>query len=774
LRNVESMKTSLEDEEGPIPAAINILDVLRGMRKRRLLIGGMTLLAMSTAFGLVTVVKPVYTTEAQVLVGNLETPFDRVQGNITAVSATAVDDREIASQIAVLKSDDLGRRVVAALKLADDPHYNVMLKGLGWLTTIKMKLGFANDPRLMSPEQRALDTYNAGLIVYPIPISNVIAIKVSSADPAMTAKVANTLAETYVNFTRESTAEPTERARRWLSQQIDSLRGKVAASDAAVEQFRTQAGLLQGAASTLGSQQLSELNSQITLAEAAKTDARSRADSIRSLLASKGSVDASADVLASVVIQSLKQQQTDAMKMVAELSAVYLPSHPKMIAAQKQLDNINRRIRSEALKIVDGLQEQADIAEAREASLRKSLDQLKNQASGSNLDDVKLKALEREAQANRALLETMLARYAEATARLDPGAQPGFARVIETADVPAAPSFPKTGPMVLLITIAGLGMGLGLAFLLEMMAAAARLNNRLLRAIPAEDRTPQDETAAESPPPDKPEQAAAVTPVATGEVVPATTADEHTPAAVAQLQPTPVPEPALAVLPAARNPHAGPAAGAVAPIVSWFMAETPAHGAASLAITSLGGGPGDTSVAAVGLARALAARERRVIIVDLSGGGSWLQQLCGAADGPGLADLVTGAADFTKVIIRDSHSSVHLLRFGADHSDRARGQVRERLTAVLAALARSYETIVVHLGEAGAETPAMVRLCGAAVVLAPATRLSDVTVALAALRRSGFRAGRHVLIGPPSVEAASDAAPVTASAERTRVPKAGA
>jgi polysaccharide biosynthesis transport protein len=767
------MKRSLEDEEGPIPAAINILDVLRGMGQRKLLIIGVTALAFSVAVTMVTVLKPVYNTEAQVLVGSLETPFDRVQGNDAAVGGTSVSDRDIDTQIAVVKSDDLGRRVVAALKLAEDPHFNGLLNGMGRLGAIKLKLGFGDDPRLKTPEQRALGTYNAGLTVYPVPNSNVIAIKVASSDPGLAAKVANTLAETYVNFTRESSAEPTERARRWLSQQIDGLRGKVAASDAAVEQFRAQAGLLQGASTTtLGSQALSELNSQITLAEAALTEARSRADSIRSLLATKGTVDASADVLASPVIQGLKQQQTDAMKTVAELSAVYLPNHPKMIAAQKQLDNINRRIRSEALKIVDGLEEQARIAEARAASLRTSLDQLKNKASGANLDDVKLKALEREAQANRSLLETMLARYAEATARLDPGAQPGGARIIETADVPSAPSFPKTGPMVTLITIAGLCLGLGLAFLLEIMAAAARLNDRMARASRAGDVAIPDKAQPEATPAVKP--ALPATAATSAHVDPAIAATQVAPSATVPWQAPPVPQPALVMLPAVRGLDSMPSPEAVAAILAWFETEKQARPAASLAVTSLGGGPGDTSVAAVALARALAAMNRRVIVADLARNGSWLQQICGSAEGPGLSDLVTGAADFTKVINRDQRSAAHLLRFGTDRSDRAQGLVRERLAPVLSALAQAYDTVIVHLGEAAPETPSLVHECAAALLLAPATRLSDVTAALAGLRKKGFAAAQHVLIGPPAAEAVPDVAVASANAERPRVPKTGA
>ncbi len=276
------------------------------------------------SLGVVNVVKPVYTTETQILVTDLETPFDKVQSVQGTPAQSAISDRDLETQMAVIKSEDLGRRVVTALKLQEHPSFNPLIGGMGSVGKLKLKLGFGEDPRLKTAEQLALDAYNDSLTVYGIPLSNVIAIKVTAGGPKIAAEVANTLAETYVASTREATTLPNERARQWLSQQIDSLRIKVATSDSAVEQFRAQAGLFQGQTSTLGAQELSELNTQITQAEAAKSDARSRAESIRNLLSETGSVDASADVLAANVIQDLKKLQTEAQRNVAELSAVYL------------------------------------------------------------------------------------------------------------------------------------------------------------------------------------------------------------------------------------------------------------------------------------------------------------------------------------------------------------------------------------------------------------------------------------------------------------------
>lgn len=736
------MMSNRETGTGPIPAAINVMDVLRGVARRKTMIVGVSLFALAAGIGLVKYLKPVYSTEAQVLIQNLETPFDRVQ--VADNQRTdGVDDRIVASQMQVLKSADLGRRVVAALGLEAKPEFNSLINGMGTVSQIKLRLGFGEDPRLKTPEQRALDRYSDQLSIYQQPSSNVIAIKYTSFDPKIAAQVANTLAETYVTTTRESQLQPTTRARDWLAGEIANLRRKLAASEEAVEQFRAQAGLLQGATTTLGTQEISELNSQITVARTASSEARARADAIRELLQTRGSVESSSDVLASAAVQRLKEQRGEATRRVAELSATYLPNHPRMIAAQSEVASLDKQIRAEALKVVSSLEEQARVADAREKSLRASLDELKAVESTANLDDVKLKALERDVAADRALLETLLSRYAEASSRQDQSAQPGLARIIQTAGVPTAPTFPKTGPLVALITIAGLSFAIGFAFLIELMAAANRLNRRF------EDAEDGEQVAAAS---------VAATSAPVRPAMPVQAAPVIQPA----WQPPPVPPipQHLAAIPGTGSAtdanmviDAPETAAAVRQLAAWVQGIHNSGSANRIGLTSIGGNAGDTSVASLAIARHFANAGKRVAVADLSRTGSLLENLSGVSRGPGLAELVSGAADFTKVIGRDGQSTVHLLRYGIDRSPATSDLVLDRAESVLAALSRAYELVIVNLGEAQHETPVLLHKCEAALILAPLQRSSDVTSAVQALMATGLHAAGHVLIEKPAVAA---------------------
>lgn len=723
-------------------STINLLDVVRGMGRRKLVILVFTLVALCAGLMLVKFLKPTYSTEAQILIENLASPFDRTQSP-DPQQPDPVDDRVIKSQMSVLKSQDVALRVVTSLNLQDRPEFDSLKqKGVGKIKQLLLNFGFGVDPRLQTPQQRALDRLTGGLAVYQIPDSNVVAVKYSSTDPRTAAEVANALVKIYAASTAETNSQPTTRARDWIAGQIEDLRRKVAASDASIEKFRSQAGLLQGENSTLGTQELSELNTQITLAEAARTEAEERAKSIKNVLATKGTVVGSTDVLNSTIVQSLREQQVASARRVAELSATYLPSHPKMIAAQNDLRNIDRQIRGEALKLVDSLDQQARIAEAREKSLRARLEEMKGRESTANLASVKLKALERESAADKALLESLLLRYADASARQDLSTQPGMARIIQHAAIPTSPSFPKPGPLVLLITLAGLAFSLGLSFLMEIMAAANRLG------LPAANNAPQPSE------PQKPAAFAESSAPQVQEAPPLRHFPEAPSLAANSIQ-------AFAAFPSATSPEGNLELlrdvdnqdrhglhAASRQVADWALKRQRMAALRRLAITGMGGGAGDSSMATVAIARAIAAKGARVVVIDLATEGSSIDMLFGLPAGPGFVDLLAGSTDFTKVIARDPLSNAHLLRFGTERNEATLSLMDQRTEAVLNALGNIYDVVIIHAGETSSRTTLLLIKCQAALLLAPRLRQGDVAKTAKSLLVSGLAEVQFVRLEP--------------------------
>ena len=280
-------------------------------------------------------------------------------------------------------------------------------------------------------------------------------------------------------------------ASQWLSGEIDNLRKKVADAESRVEDFRSKSSLFVGTNNTtLSNQQMGELNTQLNNARALKSDAESKARLIREMLQSGKPIEAS-EVLNSELIRRLSEQRVTLRGQLAEQSSTLLDNHPRIKELKAQLADLDRQIRDEASKLSRSLDNDARIASGRVDGLSASLEQLKKQATSTNGNDVQLRALEREAKAQRDLLESYLAKYREANTRENIDAAPADGRIISRASVSNAPAYPKKLPIVLIATLATLMLSAGAIVTGELLrmtaprAVAAFVSSPARRRVPA-------------------------------------------------------------------------------------------------------------------------------------------------------------------------------------------------------------------------------------------------------------------------------------------------
>src|SRR6185312_5338762 len=207
---------------------------------------------------------------------------------------------------------------------------------------------------------------------------------------------------------RDSRQQEAKIASRWLASEIDSLRKRVADAEARVANFRSKANLFTGPNNTtLSSQELGELNTQLNNARALKADAEAKARLIRQMLQSGKPIETTA-VLNSELMRRLSEQRVLLRAQLAEQSETLLPKHPRIRELKAQLADLDHQIRDEAVKIARSLENDSRLAGDRVDSLAATLNQMKKQASSSNDQDIQLRALERDAKADRDLLETYL------------------------------------------------------------------------------------------------------------------------------------------------------------------------------------------------------------------------------------------------------------------------------------------------------------------------------------------------------------------------------
>lgn len=689
-----------------------------------------TAVAAALSFAIVNVVTPRYKSEARILVDGRENVFMRP-------NAERIEDRKeldaeaIASQVQIVLSRDLAREIIKKNKLGERPEFDPVLQGLSPLRAMLALLGVGRDPLKLTAEERVLDSYYERLTVFAVDKSRVIAIEFQSRDPELAARVANSIAEGYLAMQASAKQEQARSAGQWLSGEIEDLRKKVADAEARVEDFRGKASLFVGTNNTtLSNQQMGEINTQLSNARAQKSDAEAKARLIRSMLQSGRPIEAS-EVLNSELFRRLSEQRATLRAQLAEQSSTLMDGHPRIKELRAQIGDLDRQLRDEAGKLSRSLENDARIAGARAESMNANLDQLKKQAVSTNTQDVQLRALEREAKAQRDLLESYLAKFREATTRENLEAGPSDARIISRALVSNIPAYPKKLPIVLIATLATL-----------MLSAGTIVTGELLK-MTAPRATGMAAPVMHASVPGMP--ASVLAPAAPA---PATRAAHVSP----PLQPEPeMPRPVERPVAERRTEQAAPALG-----VERVAEELRGLGNAARKITVMGmGDPASTSLTALTLAR-LMVREASVVLVDLSPASGALRAVMSDPATPGLSDLSVGAASFGQIITKDRMSRVQIVGAGTRKMDAA-VLLTPGMTMTIDALTRVYDYVILDAGALD-DVPEQLVSTNAHAVLVTVAGLDNQTreVVRSELLGAGFRgvtmldaAGDPSLLGRP-------------------------
>src|SRR4051812_21151054 len=465
-------------------------------RKRRWIIVP-TLLALVLSVAAVNLVTPRYKSEARILIDGRENVFLRPNGERNE-ERTALDAEAVTSQVQLLQSRDLAREIIRKNKLAERPEFDPVLQGFSPLKSLLALFGIGRDPFSLTPEERVLDAYYERFTAYAVDKSRVIVVEFQSRDPELAVRVANSIAEGYLVLQQDARQEQAKAAGQWLSGEIENLRKKVSDAESRVEDFRSKSSLFIGTNNTtLSNQQMGEINTQLNNARALKSDAESKARLIKDMLLSGRPIEAS-EVLNSELVRRLSEQRVTLRAQLAEQSSTLLDGHPRIKELKAQLGDIDRQLREEASKVSRSLDSDSRIAGGRVENLSASLDQLKKQASSTNGQDVQLRALEREAKAQRDLLESYLAKYREATTRENIDTGPADGRIISRASVSNTPAYPKKLPIVLIATLATLLLTSGAIATGELLRMTAPRATAAFAPAPARMPMPEQAPATET------------------------------------------------------------------------------------------------------------------------------------------------------------------------------------------------------------------------------------------------------------------------------------
>ena len=469
--------------EEPFP----LLDYLQLLWFRRHLIIAITIFVAVIGFIYVNQLKSVYTASSTLMVNMPETQIVDIDQVLTR-ERYGYGDKALA-EIEVLRSRGLAAKVIDKLHLLNYEEFNPslhvpeesffdFLQYLNPKTWIPdswkkaLKEAISGEVQVIPPSEEetvdrrmvtATNIFLSKLSVDTIQWTNIITIGFSSLSPVIAARIANELPESYIVDKLQAKFDATEKATAWLTDQLSGLEIQVVESERAVEIYRDEHGLTKGASTGIMTAQLSEINSQLIVLRAERAAAEARLLQINRLIGQDGQgIETSNEVLSSPLIQQLLNQEATVTRRLSELSIEYGPKHPRMLQVNAEIEDIRARIETETNKIIQGLENEVEVARTRERSLEGSLRESEQQSGTQNREAVQLRALEREAAANRVLYETFLNRFKETSSTK--GIASSDARVLSAAEVPGSASYPNKKRSFIIIFILGFMAACGLVF----------------------------------------------------------------------------------------------------------------------------------------------------------------------------------------------------------------------------------------------------------------------------------------------------------------------
>lgn len=436
---------------GDDTAKIFLIDVLAAIHRNRRLALVVGSLAVAAVIGVTLCLTPLYQSTASIM---LDTRREQVVDMQAVLSNLPSDTFVVDSEVQVLQSPALARRVVQKLHLDQDPEFNASLRPQSLLSipvnalkegfhTLCAWVGLAPATDVNGPARRqeaVVEAFEKNLTITRQGLTYVINIAFNSQDAGKAVRIADTIAETYLEQQRETKANATRAANTLIEKHVKELQGQVFRAEQAVADFQAKNGLLNAVGAPLTEQEISALNTQMATAQAEEAQEAGKLAAARQQLGHGGS-DAVGQAALSDTIRQLRQQQADLITQEADLAKRYGPKHPALIKIQAQRAALDAAIAAEVHRVISSQQAAAEAAASRTASLRASIEHDRQVLALNNTAGVKLAELQRNATAIRGVYESFLNRQKQTAAQED--LQDADAQIVSRGSIPLKPSSPS-------------------------------------------------------------------------------------------------------------------------------------------------------------------------------------------------------------------------------------------------------------------------------------------------------------------------------------------
>lgn len=352
---------------------------------------------LAAAMAYVLTLKPVYTSSAELLLDPASLSANG--GDVTSPQTSMLQDQSsLESQLYVVLSSTTLENVVQRLDLTKDTFL----------------VGTKPIPSEADARLAAIGGLREHLSVQRAGQSLVMTISASHRDPVKAAEIANGVAQTYLEQVDGARSDAARRASGIFQVQASELRDRVLKAELAVENFKSENGLVStGEGGLVVDQQLAGINNQLIAAREAEEQQRTIYEQAQKLNIAAIEAGSIPEVLQSATMNQLRDRYTQLLDRQTQLSATLGSGHPQLRTIRSQVENMQQTIGQELTRIRQSMKASYDRAAANTKSLVDRLDSMTQTSFDSEAAQIKMRQLESEAEAVRAIYRTYLNRAEE-------------------------------------------------------------------------------------------------------------------------------------------------------------------------------------------------------------------------------------------------------------------------------------------------------------------------------------------------------------------------
>jgi len=353
-------------------------------------------------------------------------------------------------------------------------------------TRVVKLLGFERNAEAVEKWQEAsegkgtLESYYATFLqkkldIKPSRESNVININYSAADPQFAAAVANAFSQAYIDTSIELRVEPARQYSAWFEERQKGLRANLEKAQGKLSAFQQAKGIVVTDERAMDAEtaRLNELTTQLTLAQAQKSDASSRQKS--------GTSELSLEVLQNPLIQSLKAEIARSESRLSEISSNLGKNHPQVQQLEAQILGQRQQLREEIGRISGGAAVANKFGAVKQEELKAAIEEQKMRVLAIKSERDELSVLVNDVDTARRAYEAVGQRMTQSN--LEGQSQQTNVLVLSPATEPTKHSRPKVFLNVLVSIFLGTMLGVGAALVLELSQRRIRSAEDLALAL---------------------------------------------------------------------------------------------------------------------------------------------------------------------------------------------------------------------------------------------------------------------------------------------------